>query len=190
VDDQRSAWSPRGRLTRIEERLERLQKTVGTLNALLKARPKLGEDTAQGGWGALAFPEGSNVAGRGDVLLVPGARSERAHPALRPIAKPPRDRDPIGCVETGIERLAEDIRGLFRTLDAPVPDDGPRVIPPRYTGPSASDQGPRSGDQTDSGTGDDTLSDLDPSKGPGGSGPYAKKRVNPEDEGPRFGPGF
>jgi hypothetical protein len=107
------------------------------------------------------------------------------------MSKPPRDQDPIGCVEIGIERLAEDIRGLFRLLDEPVPDDGPWVLPPRYTGPSAPEQGPRDGDRTDGGTGDDTLSDLDPSKGPGGSGPYEKKkRVDPDDEDPRFGFGL
>jgi hypothetical protein len=106
------------------------------------------------------------------------------------MAKPPRDQDPIGCVEIGVERLAEDIRGLFRVLDATVPDDGPWVIPPHDAGPSTPEQGPRSGDQTDGGTGGDMLSDLDPSKGPGGSGPDERKRVTPEDEDPRFGFGF
>ena len=76
-------------------------------------------------------------------------------------------------------------------LGEPVPDDGPWVLPRRDTGPGAPEQGPRPGDQPDGGTGDDTLSDLDPSKGPGGSGPYEKtKRVNPDDEDPGFGLGL
>jgi hypothetical protein len=122
------------------------------------------------------------------VPSVPGARRELAKKGVREQAKPRRDQDPVGCVEIGVERLGEDLDALFRLLGAPVRDLGPRLVLPYYPGPRAPEQGRRSGDQTDSGTGYGMLSDPAPSKGPGPR-PDKEQRMGPEDEDPRFGPG-
>ena len=181
----------RARLARVEERLETLQEEVAQLAELLRARQESGQRTARGGWSTQASSaESPPIPGRSDLSPVPGARGQRSRLGLRPRAKPPRDQDPIGCVEIGVERLAEDMRALSRVLPGTRPGPGPwdtstvrlPTTPPRDTSPSAPEQGPRSGDQTDSETGDDMLGDLAPSEGPGGPGPHKKKPVKPPDD--------
>jgi hypothetical protein len=184
------AVDDRGRLARVEQRLETLQEEVAQLRELLRARPESGQRTGLGSWSAQASTaESSTTPGGSDVLSVPGARRELAKKSVRQQAKPRRDQDPIGCVEIGVERLGEDLDNLFRILGAPVPDLGPGLVLPYYTGPRAPEQGQRSGDQTDGRTGDDMLSDPAPSKGPGPRLDEEQRVVDPDDEDPRFGPG-
>jgi hypothetical protein len=83
----------RGRLARVEQRLETLQEEVARLSELLRARPESGQRTAVGSWSAQASTaESSTIPGRGDGPSVPGARPKLAN--VRQQAKPRRDQDP------------------------------------------------------------------------------------------------
>lgn len=190
MDDQGGGWSispaDRGRLARVEERLETLQEEVAHLTELLRARSELGWRQARGGRSTQTSTAGPPTT--------PGRRG-RPGPALRPLTKPPRDQDPIGCVEVGVGRLGEDVASLRRVAGGPAPGRGPGSAPTStvqspatslgYTTPTSSEEAPLPGDQTDADTGDDLLGDLAPSKGPGPR-PDDQERVSPEDERPTF----
>jgi hypothetical protein len=193
VDDQRGGWSgssaDRDRLAQIEEWLEALQEDVAQLTQRLRARPQFGQRRARGGWSTPSSTAGSPT--------IPGRRKPSESEPIRQQAKPPHT-DPIGRVEVGVGRLAEEFAHLLRVLRASGPEVGPRITPastvqspatpPRDTPPTASQHGTLPDDQVDSESGDDALSSsLGPSQGPGGSGPQHEE--TPEIARPEERPG-
>jgi hypothetical protein len=194
VDDRGGSWqsSPgdQDRLAQIEDQLETLQEQVAQLTRTLEgARPEFGQRTTPGGWSTQASTAGSPT--------IPGRRKPSESEPLRQQAKPPHT-DPIGRVGVGVDRLREEFAHLFRVLRVPAPEVGPRITPastvqspatpPRHTPPTAFQHDTLPHDQGDSESGDDALSSsLDPSQGPGGSGPQHEE--TPEIAQPEERPG-
>ena len=194
MDERGSGWSSRpddaNRLDNIADDLTALQDDIAELIRILPARLEAGQRTAQDvfrdpGWGR--EPSAPSGPGR------PPLRSGRGRPPLRFPA------DPIGRVEEQLSTLRREAARLLAIADVPSRPraQGPARTAggrPEHAGGSrsgttlaAASEGTTSGGQAGGDAGDDALSGgLDPTEGPGGSGPQHKVKpeiVEPEPRG-------
>jgi hypothetical protein len=187
VDKRGSGWSSRpydaDRLACIAEDLAALQDDITQLIRILPARLEAGQRTARGVF--------SHPAWSGEPSATPG----RGRLSLR------FPSGPVGRVEEQLYTLrleADRLLGIMGMPRRPRPQGPPRTASwrPEQAGRSrgdttlvaAPDRTP-SGGQADGDAGDDTLSsDLNPTKGPGGSGPQHKAKPEiVEPKPPGFG---
>jgi len=187
VDERGSGWSSRpydaDRLDCIAEDLAALQDDITELIRILPARLEAGQRTARGVF--------SDPAWSGEPSAPPG----RGRLRLR------FSSGPMGRVEEQLYTLrleADRLLGIIGVPRRSRPQGPPRTASwrPEQGGRSrgdttlvaASERTP-SGGQADGDAGDDALSSgLDPTKGPGGSGPQHKvKPETVEPEPPGFG---
>jgi hypothetical protein len=176
VDDRgsgsRSRPSDEDRLAQIEHELVTLRDDMSRLIPILRAR-------LHGGYASPSWPRGSSATwGRGGPIV---------------------RLDAIGRVEEQLRTLRREANRLLRMMGVPSQPADPS--PTRTQTPTSDSAGRSRGDtipeaaitvmptddQADSEAGDDPISrGLEPSEGPGGSGPWHEKapeKVEPKDFG-------
>lgn len=181
MDDRGSGWPGyEHRLAWIEDELARLQADITQLREILPERLKSDPRTP--------WEIGSSGVSTGEPPVTAGRRGS-LEVRFR--------SDAIGGVEKQLTTLRWEVERLLRLVEiSPTARSGG---PPRTrtrtsdsAGRSRGDTTPEAprgatptGDQADGGTGDDELNrSLDPTKGPGGSGPGHKKTETPAEMEP------